>query len=85
MGPLVNTTAKPGLLARLTRTSARDRQGPSLLDHLHGAALDRYGHDPGDGAWTPYRPGSLRRLERELKGWLDARLAGPEDPTNRRA
>lgn len=85
-GPLRNRSAPDtGLLARLMRRAGRDRPGPRALEDLHPAVLDRWAFEAKDRAWEPYRPGSLRALERELQGWVDARLVEPGAPTSRQA
>ncbi|MEM7644592.1 MAG: DUF2235 domain-containing protein [Pseudomonadota bacterium] len=85
-GPLRNRSApETGLIARLMRRFGRDRPGPGALEDLHPAVLDRWAFEAKDRDWEPYRPGSLRALERQLQGWLDARLVEPGDPASRKA
>jgi hypothetical protein len=81
--PFGSLTALPeprgGLAAALMRRLGRDRPGPATLDDVHVSARERWGFETDRSDWTPYRPVSLARLERDLQGWLDARVLEQSD------
>jgi uncharacterized protein (DUF2235 family) len=78
-GSLTGSTApRGGAVAAAMRRLGRDRPGPRRLSDLHPAALDRWAFEAEEG-WERYRPGSLRALERALRGRLDARAREREE------
>ena len=66
-GPLHNfRVPRGGLIERLMRMRGADREGPSRLSELHLSVHRRWTMEAKSAGFRPYRPGSLKRLERDL-------------------
>lgn len=82
MGPLNNTSKKPGgVFNYLMTRNAVDRQGPTRMEELHPSVLTRWAFETKDMTFEPYRPGSLERVQTELAAYHEQSVYGETDRT----